>query len=284
MRIRRRTTLLLRPASPRAFLRSFNTVRRGPALALSKSTGPLAILLPPLPPPPSPLPETNEDKGKTDVRGIKTDLAVAKQMLSDMEHTNRNIPEPTKRDVSKKISVHREALKTLEKDLAQAEQKFDRGALFGSRSGAGGPLEYDKSQSARDRATAATEKLKTGTNVLEDAHRRVEETIDVGADTLGQLESNREKMLRIRGNVRGRKAPPPPPPNRHPHSFPTSGAHPPPSLSFPLTAGGGCAWGAGHCTDHPARHEQAGNTEQGCSGCVCGCDDWHYCAGHLVCN
>ena len=137
------------------------------------------------------------------MRAIKTELAQAKQLIADMELTNRNIPEPTKRDVTKKISVHRETLRTLEKDLAQAEQKFDRGALFGARSGAGGPLEYDKSQSARDRATAATEKLKTGTNVLEDAHRRVEETIDVGADTLGQLESNREKMLRIRGNVRG---------------------------------------------------------------------------------
>jgi len=150
-------------------------------------------------------PESNEEKGKTDVRAIKTDLAQAKQLIQDMEMSNRTIAEPTKRDVAKKISVHRETMKTLEKDLALAEQKFDRGALFGARGGAGGgggPLEYDKSQSARDRATAATEKLKTGSSVLEDAHRRVEETIDVGADTLGQLESNREKMLRIRGNVR----------------------------------------------------------------------------------
>ena len=142
------------------------------------------------------------------MRAIKTDLAQAKQLIQDMEMSNRTIAEPTKRDVAKKISVHRETMKTLEKDLALAEQKFDRGALFGARGGAGGgggggPLEYDKSQSARDRASAATEKLKAGSNILEDAHRRVEETIDVGADTLGQLESNREKMLRIRGNVRG---------------------------------------------------------------------------------
>ena len=144
--------------------------------------------------------ESNEDKGKVEVRNIKTEIANAKQLLQDMEHTNRTIAEPTKRELVKKIGIHRETLGTLGKDLALAEQKFDRGALFGAR-GAAAPLEYDKSQSARDRATAATEKLRGGTSILEDAHRRVEETIDVGADTLGQLEENRTKMMRIRGNV-----------------------------------------------------------------------------------
>jgi len=143
--------------------------------------------------------ESNEDKGKLEIRNIKTELAQARQLLQDMEHTNRTIAEPTKRELVKKIGVHRETLATLGKDLASAEQKFDSKALFGSRSAA--PLEYDKSQSARDRATQATEKLRGGTNILEDAHRRVEETIDVGADTLANLEENRNKMIRIRGNV-----------------------------------------------------------------------------------
>ena len=235
--------------------------------------------------------ESNEEKGKTDVRAIKTDLAQAKQLIQDMEMSNRTIAEPTKRDVAKKISVHRETMKTLEKDLALAEQKFDRGALFGARGGAGGaggPLEYDKSQSARDRATAATEKLKSGTGVLDDAHRRLEETIDVGADTLGQLESNREKMLRIRGNVRafalwgprGRGGR-----GRGGRLFLFSLSHAPTTfshrLAYRLTGGGGVGRSR-HGAAHPAGHEPTRDSEQGRGGRVCCGHDRHHSAAHLV--
>ena len=114
-----------------------------PLLPLGCQTPNSATDSSPIPAPPT---ESNEEQGKTDVRAIKTDLAQAKQLIQDMEMSNRTIAEPTKRDVAKKISVHRETIKTLEKDLALAEQKFDRGALFGARGGAGGaggPLEYD---------------------------------------------------------------------------------------------------------------------------------------------
>jgi hypothetical protein len=122
-----------------------------------------------------------------------------------MEMSNRTIKEPEKRACGQKITQHRESMKTLEKDLASVEDKFNKNGLFGSRGasgGGGGALDYDKSLAARDRATAATEKLKTGSSILEGAHRQLEETIDVGADTMKQLESNRETMLRVRTNVR----------------------------------------------------------------------------------
>jgi hypothetical protein len=232
--------------------------------------------------------ESNEDKGKSEVRSIKTEIATAKQLLSDMEMSNRTIGEPTKRELGKKISMHRETMKTLEKDLGQAEQKFDRSALFGARGAAGGPLEYDKSQSARDRAVAATEKLKSGTGVLDDAHRRLEETIDVGADTLGQLESNREKMLRIRGNVRafalwgprGRGGR-----GRGGRLFLFSLSHAPTTfshrLAYRLTGGGGVGRSR-HGAAHPAGHEPTRDSEQGRGGRVCCGHDRHHCAAHLV--
>ena len=206
--------------------------------------------------------ESNEDKGKLEIRNIKAEMAQARQLVSDMEHTNRTIAEPTKRELVKKISVHRETVATLGKDLALAEQKFDSKSLFGSRSAA--PLEYDKSQSARDRATQATEKLRGGTSILEDAHRRVEETIDVGADTLSNLEENRNKMNRIRGNVRS----PPSPRCTRRHTHPVV-SH----CTFFVTGWGGLRH-VGYSTQNFAWNEQTGNPEQDRGGFVCSGNDW----------
>jgi len=64
------------------------------------------------------------------------------------------------------------------------------------------PLTFDKSAAGRDRAGAATEKLRGGTAQLDDAHKRLEETIDVGSGIMGELDRNRETLQRVRGNVR----------------------------------------------------------------------------------
>ncbi len=47
----------------------------------------------------------------------------------------------------------------------------------------------------------ATDKMRTGTSMLADAHRTVEETITVGEGTMAELHRNRESMVRIRSNV-----------------------------------------------------------------------------------
>jgi hypothetical protein len=46
-----------------------------------------------------------------------------------------------------------------------------------------------------------TDKLKSGTSVLNDAHARLEETVGVGEGIMGELHRNRETMLRTRANV-----------------------------------------------------------------------------------
>jgi hypothetical protein len=74
---------------------------------------------------------------------------------------------------------------------------------MGGAGGAGGrPLDFDKSTGSRDRMAQATEKLRTGTDTLNDANRRIEETIEVGTGIMTELDRNRETLSRIRGNVR----------------------------------------------------------------------------------
>jgi len=46
-----------------------------------------------------------------------------------------------------------------------------------------------------------TDKLKSGTSVLNDAHARLEETVGVGEGIMGELHRNRETMLRTRAHV-----------------------------------------------------------------------------------
>lgn len=124
------------------------------------------------------------------------------QRVSDMEMANRSIPEPTRRELGNKIRTYKDSLATLQKDLKQAEDKFSRNSLMGGRSGEDGrPLDYDKSQASRDRMQATTDKLRGSSNVLDDANRRIEETLEVGVGIVTELDRNRETLNRVRNNA-----------------------------------------------------------------------------------
>jgi len=145
--------------------------------------------------------ESNADKAQTEIRRIMSDLATAKQRVSDMEMANRSIPEPTRKELGNKIRGYKDSLATLQKDLKQAEDKFSRSALMAGRGDADRPLDYDKSQSQRDRMQATTDKLRGSSTVLDDANRRIEETLEVGVGVVSELDRNRETLNRVRGNA-----------------------------------------------------------------------------------
>jgi hypothetical protein len=144
--------------------------------------------------------ESNPEAAQAELKKIKAELHSAKQLSSDMEMSARGIAEPTRRELGDKIRGHKETLASLAKDLAAAEAKFDRSALLGSRTAAQA-LEYDKSLAQRERMAQATEKLRGGTSVLEDAHRSLEATIETGSGIMSELDRNRETLQRVRGNV-----------------------------------------------------------------------------------
>jgi vesicle transport through interaction with t-SNAREs protein 1 len=146
--------------------------------------------------------ESSPEAAASELKKIKAELHSAKQLLSDMEMSARGIAEPTRRELGDKNRGHKETLASLSKDLAAAEAKFDRSALLGrGASSAAQALEYDKSLAQRERMAQATEKLRGGTNVLEDAHRSLEGAIDTGAGIMTELDRNRETLQRVRGNV-----------------------------------------------------------------------------------
>jgi chromosome segregation ATPase len=144
--------------------------------------------------------ESSPEAAQAELKKIKVDLHAAKQLCADMEMTARNFADPTKRESGDKIRGHKETLSSLAKDLAAAESKFDRSALLGSRSAAQA-LEYDKSLAQRERMAQATEKLRGGTNVLDNANRTLESTLEVGTGIMSELDRNREVLQRVRGNV-----------------------------------------------------------------------------------
>jgi chromosome segregation ATPase len=144
--------------------------------------------------------ESNADKAQGEIRRIMSELATAKQRVSDMEMANRSIPEPTRKELGNKIRGYKDSLATLQKDLKQAEDKFSRSALMAGRDG-DRPLDYDKSKSQRDRMQETTDKLRGSSTVLDDANRRIEETLEVGVGVVSELDRNRETLNRVRGNA-----------------------------------------------------------------------------------
>jgi Vesicle transport v-SNARE protein N-terminus/Snare region anchored in the vesicle membrane C-terminus len=143
---------------------------------------------------------TDSEAANGDIRRIEGDLTQAKQRLGDMEMEARGLSEPTRRELGNKVKVYRSNLDTIAADLTKAKQKYQRGALLGSGASAG-RLDFNKSQDQRERMMQTNEKLRGGTNQLNDAQRRLEETLDVGEGIVTELGRNRETLTRIRGNA-----------------------------------------------------------------------------------
>jgi hypothetical protein len=220
--------------------------------------------------------ESSSDAASSELRRIKGEMSQAKQLAMDMEIAARGIAEPTRRELGNKIRIHKETLATLQKDLTNAEAKFDRSALLGTRAAAGAaPLEFDKSAGNRSRMDQATEKLRGGTNQLGDAQRRLEETIDVGAGIMGELDRNRETLQRVRSNVRGAGCA-----QCDALQFATVLTIPP---LRPLL-GWRSLWNLGHCAPHPARHGAARNPEQDRSLRFRRRHARHHWRRHMVCH
>jgi hypothetical protein len=93
-------------------------------------------------------------------------------------------PHPTPA-LAPQISTYRSSLEGVSSELTKAKAKYQRSALLGTPGGAngtrGGPMEFEKSQDQRTRMMNTTDKLRGGTETLDAAHSRLEETIDVGA-------------------------------------------------------------------------------------------------------
>ena len=132
----------------------------------------------PLPPPP-PLPRASP---------VRT-------QINDMQVEARGLGEPTRRELGNKISLYRNSLDTVGADLGKAKAKFQRNALLGGGPGGGGagsrPLDFDKSNDQRSRMMSTTDKLRGGTDTLNDAHSRLEETLEVGACARGRGRARR---------------------------------------------------------------------------------------------
>lgn len=94
-------------------------------------------------------------------------------------------PTPHPRVRRPQISTYRSSLEGVSSELTKAKAKYQRSALLGTPGGAngtrGGPMEFEKSQDQRTRMMNTTDKLRGGTETLDAAHSRLEETIEVGA-------------------------------------------------------------------------------------------------------
>lgn len=116
------------------------------------------------------------------LKATEQGLASAQKTLRYMDLEAKGLPEPLKSQLGAKVKTYQESLAREAADFKRAQEKVQRAALIGSGRAdvSGRPLEFGKSAEARTRMEESTTKLQASSAVLDDAHARLEETLDVG--------------------------------------------------------------------------------------------------------
>ena len=118
------------------------------------------------------------------VKSIETELTAAKKTLRYMDMEAKGLSEPARSQLSAKVKTYQESLARVSADFDKAKEKVQRAALIGPNPGtagaAGRPLEFGRSVEARTQMEESTGRLQASSSTLDDAHVRLEETLEVG--------------------------------------------------------------------------------------------------------
>ena len=116
------------------------------------------------------------------LKTTEQELNAASKVLRSMDLEAKGLSDPARTQLVAKVKTYQESLARVSADFKRAQDKIQRGLLIGSgrADSSGRPLEFGKSADARQRMEESTNKLQSGTGILEGAHSRLEETIGVG--------------------------------------------------------------------------------------------------------
>lgn len=144
--------------------------------------------------------ESNPDAARAEIRQINSDIATAKQCISDMELAARSSDPVNRKALGDKIRIYKGSMTSIQKDLSEAEARFNRAALIPDRDNSSS-LNFTASQGQRERMAESTQRLNQGTDMLLEADRQIAGMQEVGISIMTELNRNRETLARIHGNA-----------------------------------------------------------------------------------
>ncbi|KAI8608863.1 vesicle transport v-snare protein vti1 [Chytriomyces sp. MP71] len=135
------------------------------------------------------------------VNQTKRELEEADEIISQMEMELVSLPGTVRARLAPRVKAFKDEMKTAKKDLASHELS-DRDQLLGrAGSSSGSHLVDVDARGDRARILNATERLQDGSRKLDDAKRMALETEGVAIETLGNLNQQREQILRTRDRL-----------------------------------------------------------------------------------
>lgn len=150
------------------------------------------------------MPNLTADQRLNEVKKADKDIRDADDTLQSMNLNARNVPGPQGAKLQAKIKDYEADLARIKKDIRRSEQQANELAARESLMGGSAVIsDMSVSMDQRERLLANQDKLQKSSVHLKNALRTAEETIEVGAGIMQNLEDQRTTMERGLDRLRG---------------------------------------------------------------------------------
>ncbi|KAL9081447.1 MAG: hypothetical protein Q9157_000005 [Trypethelium eluteriae] len=144
------------------------------------------------------IPDLSGEPRKAAVRQAERALEEANEMLDSLRLEKQNIPQPLKPKTNARFRNHESDVDALKRRLNSLSS--DKAALFGNRYTDDDPSS-DPQQEQRQQLLSGTDRLERSSGRLRDAQRMGLETEQIGANTLADLNRQREQIQNTREHL-----------------------------------------------------------------------------------
>jgi len=150
------------------------------------------------------MPNLTADQRLNEIKKADKDIRDAEDTLQSMNLNARNVPGPTGAKLQAKIKDYEADLARMKKDIRRSEQQANELAARESLMGGGAVIgDMSVSMDQRERLLNNNERLQRSSQHLKTALITAEETIQVGAGIMQNLEEQRTTMERGLDRLRG---------------------------------------------------------------------------------
>ncbi|KAI9003381.1 vesicle transport v-SNARE protein N-terminus-domain-containing protein [Hyaloraphidium curvatum] len=147
------------------------------------------------------VPKAAGEAKKVLLNQTERDIDEAEEIIAQMEMELLSLPAAGRAKLQPRVKNYKAQLDKLKRDLKTTLSNAEREALLGGKGGRGDLDAEVAAQDQRTRLLAGTDRLNNASRRLEDAHRIAIETENVGVETLGTLQQQREQILRTRDTL-----------------------------------------------------------------------------------
>ncbi|KJE94506.1 hypothetical protein CAOG_05139 [Capsaspora owczarzaki ATCC 30864] len=159
----------------------------------------------------SQIPNFTGEQRKAAIKAVEKEIVQADEIVQGMELELKNAPAQFRPRLQTKLKTYQNELARIKKELRGLTNSGNRDDLLGGGSGAGSPAGFGgrsayqdveaQSNDQRSRILDSHDRLNRTTGRLDNAQRVAAESEAIGQDILGELGTQRETIVRVRGRL-----------------------------------------------------------------------------------